>query len=342
LGGFAVIKNFTKFIVNISFAAEDFPWEIFYPAFIKKSIDKDKDGFTKEQGDCNDSDSSINPGTTEICGDGIDQDCDGADAPCQSGGQSYSASGTYTYGGNILTVNFITSDFPEDDGLKPGLVVQLQILSITETTMMVRDDESELETWQRNQGQSGDIVGSWTRMDDLVMVVLDIRADGTFTYTEYIPFFTVPYGNIKIDGDFDDWNSSHRVYLDTNGPDCSNLPGLDLREVFLAQDETFIYLRFVLNGPLDSTYGYKFGNDDRHIYVRSDGYIGYGNAFGLPKPNLPLSFLYIDGNQFECQFYKSDVEGYWNGGYDLSAWLDQGFQTVCRDHVSMSILEFGY
>jgi hypothetical protein len=69
-------------IVNISFAAEDFPWEIFHPAFIKKSIDKDKDGFTKEQGDCNDSDSSINPDATEICGDGIDQDCSGSDLSC--------------------------------------------------------------------------------------------------------------------------------------------------------------------------------------------------------------------------------------------------------------------
>ena len=93
-----MIKNFTKFkiakrrlllnvillifslcIVNISFAAEDFPWEIFYPAFIKKSIDKDKDGFTKEQGDCNDNDASINPGAIDTPYDGIDQDCSGAD-----------------------------------------------------------------------------------------------------------------------------------------------------------------------------------------------------------------------------------------------------------------------
>jgi len=76
-------------IVNSSFAdekeVEDFPWEIFYPAFIKKSIDKDKDGFTKEQGDCNDSNPSINPDATEICGDGIDQDCSGSDLVCQQG-----------------------------------------------------------------------------------------------------------------------------------------------------------------------------------------------------------------------------------------------------------------
>jgi hypothetical protein len=96
-----MIKNLTKFriakhclllnviflllglcVVDISFAAEEFPWEIFYPAIIKKSIDKDKDGFTKEQGDCNDSNPGINPDATEICGDGIDQDCSGSDLSC--------------------------------------------------------------------------------------------------------------------------------------------------------------------------------------------------------------------------------------------------------------------
>jgi len=80
---FIVILLILSFcIVNISFADEEFPWEIFYPAIIKKTIDNDKDGFTKEQGDCNDSDPSINPDATEICGDDIDQDCDGSDLLC--------------------------------------------------------------------------------------------------------------------------------------------------------------------------------------------------------------------------------------------------------------------
>jgi hypothetical protein len=96
-----MIKNFTKFriakhclllnaiflllslcIVDISFADEEFPWVMFYPTIINKTIDKDRDGFTKEQGDCDDSDPSINPDATEICGDGIDQDCSGSDLSC--------------------------------------------------------------------------------------------------------------------------------------------------------------------------------------------------------------------------------------------------------------------
>jgi hypothetical protein len=74
-------------IVNSSLAdkkeTEVFPWELFYPAFKKNLLDRDNDGFTIEQGDCNDTDSRINPIGTEICGDGIDQDCDGKDLSCK-------------------------------------------------------------------------------------------------------------------------------------------------------------------------------------------------------------------------------------------------------------------
>ena len=45
-------------------------------------VDADGDGFSTEQGDCNDANSAIYPGATDICGDGIDQDCSGADLAC--------------------------------------------------------------------------------------------------------------------------------------------------------------------------------------------------------------------------------------------------------------------
>ncbi|GBC60314.1 hypothetical protein DENIS_1265 [Desulfonema ishimotonii] len=43
-------------------------------------IDNDDDGFSEDQGDCDDTDPDIYPGADEICGDDIDQNCDG-DAP---------------------------------------------------------------------------------------------------------------------------------------------------------------------------------------------------------------------------------------------------------------------
>jgi RHS repeat-associated protein len=44
-----------------------------------EDIDDDDDGFTENQGDCNDGNDGIFPGASETNGDGVDQDCDGFD-----------------------------------------------------------------------------------------------------------------------------------------------------------------------------------------------------------------------------------------------------------------------
>jgi hypothetical protein len=48
-----------------------------------EDIDDDGDGYTENQGDCDDSDATVNPGTSEICGDRIDNNCnDQIDEEC--------------------------------------------------------------------------------------------------------------------------------------------------------------------------------------------------------------------------------------------------------------------
>jgi len=44
--------------------------------------DEDGDGYCAEIDDCNDAVAAINPGATEVCEDGVDNDCDGVDDTC--------------------------------------------------------------------------------------------------------------------------------------------------------------------------------------------------------------------------------------------------------------------
>ncbi len=56
--------------------------------------DLDRDGWTPDEGDCDDTDPDVNPGATDAFGDGIDADCDGADGQDADGdGNASTASG---------------------------------------------------------------------------------------------------------------------------------------------------------------------------------------------------------------------------------------------------------
>lgn len=55
------------------------------PVVDPNDVDNDDDGYTENGGDCDDGSATVHPGATEVCEDGVDQDCNGGDAECSGG-----------------------------------------------------------------------------------------------------------------------------------------------------------------------------------------------------------------------------------------------------------------
>ena len=77
-------------------------------ADVVPGADGDLDGFSINGGDCNDNDISIYPGAVDICGDEIDQDCNGSDPVCPLPTAWYLDSDGDSYGNPVGSIQSVT------------------------------------------------------------------------------------------------------------------------------------------------------------------------------------------------------------------------------------------
>ncbi len=251
------------------------------------------------------------------------------------------ASGQFLYDQNTekISIDFAQSTFIED-GPQPGKL-SIALINLTDAELVFLDPSGDRTTWERILGAGQTLIGQWQEQnsDQSSKTILMFGEDGGVTYTKQYLNFIVRDRQIKIDGDYSDWSEQDKIFSDNDAPECENLPGQDLQDVYIAKDNIFIYLRFVTNGQLDSSFQYLFGNEDLHMRVYQDKgvfKVSYSSGSGITPSSivLPDTYIHVTGNQFEAKLFNLET---WTNK-TLQAWVDQGGETVCRDNVSLPIL----
>lgn len=226
-------------------------------------------------------------------------------------------------------------------GPSSGTDFNTNVYSISSTEMNI-SLEGQLQTWTRKSGTDDAIVGRWEHndTDNNNTSILIFDSKGSFLYSAYGDSWTkiidVPKITISIDGNFSDWSQATRLNLYWTEGDCGGTPGREIREVYIAQDENYIYLRMKLNGPPDPTFRYKFG-EFPHIRITPPPNPSIMISSSACSGTIPNPLIVFNGDEFECRFDKCTVVDDWDND-ELSVWSDQDSVSICRHRSVLPIL----
>ena len=109
--------------------------------------------------------------------------CGGSGGDGAGGGDTTgNAGGSYSYDdtSQTLSITITSSDFDGDCGPEPG-TEDFTVTSLTATTMVWEDSDSDVMTWTRTNGNDGDMEGTWNMSFDEVTMQLVIDGAGNFT-----------------------------------------------------------------------------------------------------------------------------------------------------------------
>ena len=266
-------------------------------SYTESDIDNDYDGYTVDQGDCDDNNAQINPGATEI-EDGIDNDCDGEiDEDILNGGTVTDIDGnTYdylTYGDQVWTVdnaemvtyrdgtpipqvtdatewaNLTTGAwcYNNNDPTKPRLYNWYAVAGIHDNDENTPNKEFAPEGWHVPTDTE------WTTLENF-LIANGYNYDGTNTENKIAKAMASTTG----------WNSSTQLGAPGNDQSLNNSSGfnafpegLRLSDGSFIDDGTSTIFWSSTENNTDSAWNrglgiYSFSSLDRTNYLKQDGF----------------------------------------------------------------------